>query len=212
MQPLFRPKEEVDNGDFHLSDISTIFDRSLDGIPDFGNMSALSHSPSNPGHGHQRSISSESASSLVQRTHPSRTHPSLGNYRGGPSPTSMVTHRPPPNIRPPPSVGMSRKDVPGYSLASTTRRRSAGSDDEGASSEGPEPPGADATEQEKIEYKRRMNTLAARRSRRRRLAQFHQLEEDVARLNRERDIWKERALMMERMLSTHGLPCPNFDR
>lgn len=211
MQPLFRPKEEVENGDFHLSDISTIFDRSLDGLPDFGTMSAPSHSPSNPGHGHHRSISSESASSLVQRTHPSRTHASLGNYRGGSSPNSMVTLHPPPNLRPTPSVAMSRKDIPRY-LAPTTRRRSAGSEDEDLSSEGPEPPGADATEQEKIEYKRRMNTLAARRSRRRRLAQFHQLEDDVARLNREKDIWKERALMMERMLSSHGLPCPNFER
>ena len=209
MQSVFRPKEEVDNGDFHLSDMSTIFDRPLDGLPDFGNMPGPPpHPPPNPGHGHHRSISSESASSLVQRTHPSRTHPSLGNYPGGRSPNS---HLAPPNHRPTPSVAMSRNDISRYSLASATRRRSAGSDDEGASSEGPEPPGADATEQEKIEYKRRMNTLAARRSRRRRLAQFHQLEEDVARLNREKDIWKERALMMERMLATHGLPCPNFE-
>jgi len=57
-----------------------------------------------------------------------------------------------------------------------------------------------------------MNTLAARRSRRRRLAQFQKLEEDVARLNREKDIWKEQALMMERILSTHGLFCSNFER
>jgi antitoxin component of MazEF toxin-antitoxin module len=212
MQPAFRPKEEVNNGDFHLSDISTIFDGSLDGLPDFGNIPSPLRPPSNPGHGHHRSISSESASSLVQRTHPSRTHPSLGNYRGGQSPNSLVAHLAPPNHRPTPSVAMSRRDIPRHSLTSSTRRRSAGSDDEGLSSEGPEPPGADATEQEKIEYKRRMNTLAARRSRRRRLAQFHQLEEDVARLNREKDIWKERALMMERMLSTHGLPCPNFER
>jgi len=94
------------------------------------------------------------------------------------------------------------------SIASATRRRSADEDD----TETPEPLGPEATEQEKIEYKRRMNTLAARRSRRRRLAQFHKLEEDVARISREKDIWRERALMMERMLSTHGLPCPNFDR
>lgn len=112
----------------------------------------------------------------------------------------------------PPPVRVSRSDVPRYSIASATRRRSAGSDDEDDTDESPEPLGPDATEQEKIEYKRRMNTLAARRSRRRRLAQFHKLEEDVARLSREKDIWRERALMMERMLSTHGLPCPNFDR
>jgi len=125
----------------------------------------------------------------------------------------MVNNPTPSNrqSRPIPSIGMPKKDVARY-LASATRRRSAGSDDEEGSSEGPEPLGPDATEQEKTEYKRRMNTLAARRSRRRRLAQFHQLEEDVARLSREKDIWKERALMMEQMLSTHGLPCPNFER
>ncbi|KIM38238.1 hypothetical protein M413DRAFT_30359 [Hebeloma cylindrosporum] len=210
MHPVFRPKEEVDNGDFHLGDISTVFDGSLEPLPDFGNTPGPSHA-SNPGHGHHRSISSDSSSSLVQRTHPSRTHPSLGNYRGGRSPNSMAAHLPPANRRPIPSLGLSRTEPPRYSLSSSTRRRSADSDDEGVSSEGPENPGPDATEQEKIEYKRRMNTLAARRSRRRRLAQFHKLEEDVVRLNRERDIWKERALMMERMLSTHGLPCPNFE-
>lgn len=210
MQSEMGPKQEMDGRNFHLSDISTIFDGSLDGI-DFGNIPSTSPSSSNPGHGHHRSISSESASSLVQRTHPSRTHPSLGNYRGGRSPNSIATSDVLANRRPTPSVRVSRNDVPPYSIPSATRRRSAGSDDEDDSSEGPEPPGPDATEQEKIEYKRRMNTLAARRSRRRRLAQFHKLEEDVARLNREKDIWRERALMMERMLSTHGLPCPNFE-
>jgi len=126
----------------------------------------------------------------------------------------MVNHPTPVNrqSRPILSMGMPKKDVARYSLPSATRRISAGSDDEEGSSESPEPLGPDATEKEKIEYKRRMNTLAARRSRRRRLAQFHQLEEDVARLSREKDIWKERALMMEQMLSTHGLPCPNFER
>ncbi|KAF8956465.1 hypothetical protein BDZ97DRAFT_1637210, partial [Flammula alnicola] len=100
----------------------------------------------------------------------------------------------------------SKKHVPFY--FASRRQAEALSDEEDELAEEPLHP--NATDQEKIAYKRRQNTLAARRSRRRRLAQFQKLEEDVARLNREKDIWKERALMMERMLSTHGLPCPNF--
>jgi hypothetical protein len=102
----------------------------------------------------------------------------------------------------------SRKEVPSYFTA--RKRQPSHSDEEDELEE--EPLHENATEQEKIQYRRRQNTLAARRSRKRRQLQFQKLEDEVVRLTREKDIWRERALMMERLLSTHGLPCPNFDR
>lgn len=196
-------KEELVD-QYNLATISSLFEMpSMNGVPDYGNVSA---SPNV----HSRSISSESGSSLVEQTHPMRTHPSLSGYnRTRATPDGYIPHDAPTQQRRylTPSV-TSRKEVPSYIAA--RRRAPAQSDEEDELAE--EPLHENATDQEKIEYKRRQNTLAARRSRRRRLAQFQKLEEDVVRLTREKDIWKERALMMERMLSTHGLPCPNFDR
>ncbi|KAF7324212.1 hypothetical protein MKEN_00644500 [Mycena kentingensis (nom. inval.)] len=73
-----------------------------------------------------------------------------------------------------------------------------------------EPPAVNASEQEKIEYKRRQNTLAARRSRKRKLMHQQALEEAVERLTREREIWRTRALMLANLLRSHGITCPEF--
>ncbi|KAJ7285212.1 hypothetical protein C8J57DRAFT_1120330, partial [Mycena rebaudengoi] len=63
-----------------------------------------------------------------------------------------------------------------------------------------EPLAANATDQEKFEYKRRQNTLAARRSRKRKLMHQQQLEEAVERLNMEKEVWKKRALTLSNLL------------
>ncbi|KAG6855846.1 hypothetical protein H0H87_010103 [Tephrocybe sp. NHM501043] len=73
-----------------------------------------------------------------------------------------------------------------------------------------EPPASNATDQEKIEYKRRQNTLAARRSRKRKLQNVQRLEETVERLTREREVWKTRALTLKQLLISHGIICPEF--
>ncbi|KAF5384936.1 hypothetical protein D9615_000986 [Tricholomella constricta] len=73
-----------------------------------------------------------------------------------------------------------------------------------------EPPASNATDQEKIEWKRRQNTLAARRSRKRKMQNLQRLEEKVERLTREREIWKTRALTLRQMLISHGIICPEF--
>ncbi|KAJ7434150.1 hypothetical protein FB451DRAFT_1470077 [Mycena latifolia] len=78
------------------------------------------------------------------------------------------------------------------------------------SSNGEEPLAANATDQEKIEYKRRQNALAARRSRKRKLMHQQQLEEAVERLTREKDIWKTRALTLSSLLRSHGIACLEF--
>lgn len=147
-------------------------------------------------HAHNRSISSESTSSLVERTQ-TRTHPSLQGFSR--SRLSPDSHASPARER--------YANLPAVSR----RRPNVESEDEDESEE-LEPLDPDATEEEKKAYKRRQNTLAARRSRAKRAQEFRRLQEENSRLSRETAIWKERALMMERLLVTHGLPCPNFSR
>ncbi|KAK7007270.1 hypothetical protein R3P38DRAFT_3212989 [Favolaschia claudopus] len=53
---------------------------------------------------------------------------------------------------------------------------------------------AQASEEEEIRFRRRKNTLAARRSRRRKALHLQELERLVGRLQWEREIWKKRAL------------------
>ncbi|KAF8899386.1 hypothetical protein BD779DRAFT_1465309 [Infundibulicybe gibba] len=73
-----------------------------------------------------------------------------------------------------------------------------------------EPPASNATEQEKIEWKRRQNTLAARRSRKRKLIHQQHLEENVERLTVEMELWRTRALTLKGLLHSHGIACPDF--
>ncbi|THU84234.1 hypothetical protein K435DRAFT_687972 [Dendrothele bispora CBS 962.96] len=106
----------------------------------------------------------------------------------------------------------SRKDIPSIYLkprrnGGTSPPRSDEEDDELTEEQ---PPSANATDQEKIEWKRRQNTLAARRSRRKKLMYTQQLEETVERLRMEREMWRTRALTLKQLLSSHGLPVPDF--
>jgi Basic region leucine zipper len=73
-----------------------------------------------------------------------------------------------------------------------------------------EPLASNATDQEKIEWKRRQNTLAARRSRTRKMMKVQNLEETVERLTKEKEIWKTRALTLKQLLHSHGIICPDF--
>ncbi|KAJ7589568.1 hypothetical protein C8J56DRAFT_784718 [Mycena floridula] len=70
-----------------------------------------------------------------------------------------------------------------------------------------EPP---VSEQDKIRWKRKQNTLAARRSRDRKRQYMEQLEVTVERLTMEKEVWKTRALTLRQLLHGHGLPCPDF--
>ncbi|KAF5310762.1 hypothetical protein D9619_007647 [Psilocybe cf. subviscida] len=70
--------------------------------------------------------------------------------------------------------------------------------------------GSNATAKERAQYKREQNKLAARRARRRREAQVSRMESEVVRLQREADIWRERARMMEGLLEKAGLAFPRF--
>lgn len=105
----------------------------------------------------------------------------------------------------------SRKDIPSYFARrqpGSGRAQSIPSDEEDELTE--EPPAANATDQEKIEYKRRQNTLAARRSRRRKTQYTQNLAETVEKLKMEKEVWKTRALTLKQLLHSHGVPCPDF--
>ncbi|KAJ7046682.1 hypothetical protein C8F04DRAFT_1061355 [Mycena alexandri] len=62
-----------------------------------------------------------------------------------------------------------------------------------------------ASEAETIEHKRRQNTLAARKSRKRKLEHQQMLEDEVQALQGEVTVWRERALMAQEMLRGAGV-------
>ena len=148
---------------------------------------------------HSRSISSDSMLEFVQRA-----HPSLDLYKSNPLQRSDQST---PRLSVTPPSGYRTQRSP------TSRRFSRShpySDDEEEPLDRPLP--ENATEQEKIDWRRRQNTLAARKSRKRKQDQMQQLQDDVQRLSKEKDVWRERALMMKQLLISHGLPSPNFGR
>lgn len=59
-----------------------------------------------------------------------------------------------------------------------------------------------------IEAKRRQNTLAARRSRKRKLEHQRELEETIENERAEKDAWKQRALAFEAILNSNGIHIP----
>ncbi|KAJ7152205.1 hypothetical protein C8R43DRAFT_886366 [Mycena crocata] len=62
-----------------------------------------------------------------------------------------------------------------------------------------------ASEAEQIEYKRRQNTLAARKSRKRKLEHQQMLEERVEELTQETEMWRGRAMTAQDLLSANGI-------
>ncbi|EAU86412.1 hypothetical protein CC1G_05406 [Coprinopsis cinerea okayama7 len=101
----------------------------------------------------------------------------------------------------------SRKELPAV-FARKRARSQAFDEEEDELQEAP--PGPNATEREQIEWKRRQNTLAARKSRKRKLEYQQKLESDVERLTQERDNWKTRALTLQSLLVSHGIRFNEF--
>lgn len=136
-----------------------------------------------------------------------RPHPSLELYKPNHTAEPLQRSEPTPRLSVTPPGALRTQRLP------TSRRYSRShqySDDEEEPLDRPLP--ENATEQEKIDWRRRQNTLAARKSRKRKQDQMQQLQDDVQRLSKEKDVWKERALMMKQLLISHGLPSPNFGR
>lgn len=101
----------------------------------------------------------------------------------------------------------SRKEVPTAWLKKKRARSQAfGEDDELEEEINLDPGDMDA-----IEAKRRQNTLAARRSRKRKLEYQRELETAVEREKDEKEMWRQRAMLFKALLESHGHEVPSFD-
>jgi hypothetical protein len=101
----------------------------------------------------------------------------------------------------------SRKEVPAVFARKRARHQMLdGEEDE--LEEAPLKP--NATELEQIEWKRRQNTLAARKSRKRKLQHQQELENQVSDLAAEKEKWKQRALTLQGVLQANGIPFSDF--
>jgi hypothetical protein len=100
----------------------------------------------------------------------------------------------------------SRKEVPAVFARKRARSQALGDDDDDELPLEELPP--DASEKDQIEWKRRQNTMAARRSRKRKLEHQQFLENQVAQLQNEANMWRDRAKVMQSMLKAQGV---NFE-
>lgn len=98
----------------------------------------------------------------------------------------------------------SRKEVPAVFAKKRSRSQAFGGDEDG------EEPQLDPEDVDAIEAKRRQNTLAARRSRKRKLEYQRELEASVEKANDEKEYWIQRARILETALREHGLEVPTL--
>ncbi|KAF8869737.1 hypothetical protein CPB84DRAFT_1693877, partial [Gymnopilus junonius] len=101
----------------------------------------------------------------------------------------------------------SRKELPAVFARKRSRSAAFGADEEDQLGDDLPP---NPTEKDLIEAKRRQNTVAARRSRRRKLEQFQRME---ASRNEERQLkeqWQERANVLLKLVRTMGVNYPDF--
>jgi len=105
-----------------------------------------------------------------------------------------------------PSV-TSRKEVPAV-FARKRARSTAFGDEEDQLDDYVLPP--NPTEKDLIEQKRRQNTVAARRSRKRKLEHLQLLEKSLEEERQQKEQWRQRALMLSSILSGLNQPVPDF--
>jgi hypothetical protein len=101
----------------------------------------------------------------------------------------------------------SRKEVPAV-FARKRARSTAFGDEEDQLDDYVLPP--NPTEKDLIEQKRRQNTVAARRSRKRKLEHMQLLESSLEKERQEKEQWRERAFLLSSMLSNLNQPVPDF--
>ena len=104
-----------------------------------------------------------------------------------------------------PSV-TSRKEVPAVFARKRARSQAFGDEQDELEEDVVLPP--NPTEADLIEAKRRQNTIAARRSRKRKLEYQRELEDSLDQMKEERDTWKNRALTYQALLKSHGIDAP----
>ncbi|KAJ7572904.1 hypothetical protein C8J56DRAFT_806004, partial [Mycena floridula] len=108
-----------------------------------------------------------------------------------------------------PLSATSRKKIP--AVFSKRHSRSAVFGDEEDELDEPLVANATEKEKEKIEWKRRQNTLAARRSRKKKLEYQRQLEDEAQRLKLADQKYKTQAETMRQIFSSHGIALSPFD-
>ena len=101
----------------------------------------------------------------------------------------------------------SRKEVPAV-FARKRARSTAFGDEEDQLDDYVLPP--NPTEKDLIEQKRRQNTVAARRSRKRKLEHLQLLESSLEKERQAKEQWRERAMMLSSMLVNLNQPVPDF--
>lgn len=101
----------------------------------------------------------------------------------------------------------SRKEVPAV-FARKRGRSTAFGDEEDQLDDYVLPP--NPTEKDLIEQKRRQNTVAARRSRKRKLEHMQHLETSLERERQEKERWRERTYLLSSMLAALNQQVPDF--
>ena len=191
------PIDSQDMNDFSMEAIRSLFEPTGGSILSPESSRLIPEQTNSRTHG--RNLSTGSASSfmtLFEDPHTS-TH------------TGLPAHLPITRSQSIPGIPSCSQSYERYPKQPPQLRKRANSEDDDHSDD-LEPLDPNATDEQKREHKRRQNTLAARRSRARRAQEAQSLREENARLKTENAVWKERALMMERLLATHGVPSPNF--
>ncbi|KAI0033113.1 hypothetical protein K488DRAFT_48383 [Vararia minispora EC-137] len=101
----------------------------------------------------------------------------------------------------------SRKDVPATFARKRARSQAFGDEDELADDDAAALRPS-ATEEDAIKAKRLQNTLAARRSRKRKLEYQRELEDTIEIERQEKEQWKSHALVLEALLTDKGYQVP----
>ena len=96
----------------------------------------------------------------------------------------------------------SRKDLPATFARKRARTQGPGEDDGGV--------GPSLSEEDAINTKRLQNTLAARRSRKRKLEYQRELEDAIENERKEKEMWRARALVLEALLRDKGHEVPRM--
>ena len=147
----------------------------------------------------------------IRRTAPTPAPPARRSkatgIRKGVTPESLLDEDAPTQPRKyvTPSV-TSRKEIP-QGFARKRARSVAFADEEDQLDDLPPNP----TEQDLIEQKRRQNTVAARRSRKRKLEQLQRLQGSRDEERAFKEVWTERALVLLKLVRSMGVNYPDFE-
>jgi hypothetical protein len=136
-------------------------------------------------------------------SHPTRRKNEPTGTRKNITPESLVPYNAPIQTRKyrlPSST--SRKDLPATFARKRARTQGPGEDDGGV--------GPSLSEEDAINAKRLQNTLAARRSRKRKLEYQRELEDAIETERQEKEMWRARALVLEALLRDKGHEVPRM--